>query len=120
MYQPPAPVRQTRPRTQRRPRTAPVAREDKLMIVVAVLLMGVASLGLVWRFTQINDFDYRIGKLERQISTLQQANASLTVEFNRLSSPSQVESRAVQELGMQWPTQGQIVNVVQGEVPADH
>lgn len=89
------------------------------MIVAAILLMGIASMGLVWRFTQINDLDYRITKLEQQIGTLQQANAGFTVQLKRLSSPDLIETRAAAELGMRWPTQQQIVNVAPG-VPADH
>lgn len=89
------------------------------MIVAAILLMGAASMGLVWRFTQINDLDYRITQMEQQIGMLQQANAGFTVELKSLSSPGQIESRAAAQLGMQWPTQKQIVNVAPG-APADH
>lgn len=90
------------------------------MIVAAIILMGAVTMGLVWRFAQINDLDYRITKLEQQIGKLQQANAGLTVELKRLSSPSRIESRAISELGMQWPTNTQIVNVATDLVPADH
>ncbi len=81
------------------------------MILIAVILMGAVSLCLVWRFTQINDLDYRLSRMEREVRQLQQAQASLTVELNRLSAPSQLERRAEAELGMQWPTDQQIVNV---------
>jgi len=90
------------------------------MIVAAIILMGAVTMGLVWRFAQINDLDYRITKMEQQIGKLQQANAGLTVELKRLSSPSQIERRAMRELGMQWPTAQQIVNVATDLVPAEH
>ncbi len=90
------------------------------MIVAAIILLGAVTMGLVWRFAQINDLDYRITKLEQQIGKIQQANAGLTVELKRLSSPSQIESRAMRELGMQWPTNQQIVNVATDLVPAEH
>lgn len=90
------------------------------MILVAVILIGITTMGLVWRFAQINDLDYRITKMEQQIATLQQANAGLTVELKKLTSPSRIESRASSELGMQWPTDQQIVNVATELVPAEH
>lgn len=120
LYQPSAPLRQVRPRPNKRHRARPLAKQDKAIIVAAILLMGIATLGLVWRFAAVNDLGYRLTKLERQISRLEQANAGLKVELNRLSSPSQVERRAIRELGMQWPAEQQIVNVATGPTPAGH
>jgi cell division protein FtsL len=97
-----------------------LAKQDQALILIAVILMGAASLGLVWRFTQVNDLDYRIRQMERQVQQLQQVNASLTVELNRLSAPSQIERRASSELGMQWPTDQQIVNVAAEAKQEEH
>jgi cell division protein FtsL len=120
LYQPQVPSRQERHRPKNRPRKQPLAKQDQALILIAVILMGAASLGLVWRFTQVNDLDYRIRQMERQVQQLQQVNASLTVELNRLSAPSQIERRASSELGMQWPTDQQIVNVAAEAKQEEH
>lgn len=87
--------------------------------MVTVLALAVMSLGLVWRFAQVNDLQYRMAAMEKQLAALENENASLTIQAKQLGSASRIEAKAVADLGMQWPKQKQIVNVVQGPVPSN-
>ncbi len=120
LYQPAYP-NQTLPNPSRRPKKAAnsISVADKGLVIGAVLAMAVMSFGLVWRFAAVNDMQYRVVALEKQLATLENDNASLTIQAKQLGSASRVEAKAIAELGMQWPKQKQIVNVVQGPVPAN-
>ncbi|HBK86522.1 MAG TPA: cell division protein FtsL, partial [Firmicutes bacterium] len=92
---------------------------DKRLVIIAVLLTAVLSFGMIWRFASVNDLQTRVNKLEKGIAALENENAALTIELRQLSTPREIEERANTELGMRWPEQQQIINVL-GETGPEH
>ena len=115
LYQPEVPLWQSVPRASKKKKKTVISSKEKRFILLAVLFLAVCSLGLIWRFAAINDMQYKVTKLQQRIDSLEKDNASLTVELKRLSAPRQLEERATRELGMQWPTPKQIINVQGGQ-----
>lgn len=115
LYQPQPPLQQPvrKPQKQSKTKPAVLTGADKRLIIVVLLLTAVMSLGMIWRFASINDMQTRLSRLERGITTLENDNAALTIQLKQLSSPRKIEDRANAELGMGWPQQNQIINVLE-------
>lgn len=84
------------------------ARELALVMAVVVSLGG--GLGAyIWIHQQVLATGYRIDELERELVELSRKERQLRLEAAYLASPSQVERRAVEELGMQPPALEQVL-----------
>jgi len=112
LYQPQPPLHTPKKKSQPKKKIVGVSDAEKRLILISVLVVALSSLGMVWRFASINDLQTRVNQLQKQVTLLEKENATLTIEQRRLSSPRQIETRANAELGMQWPAQEQIVNVL--------
>jgi len=86
---------------------------EKRLIIAAIILTAVMSFGMIWRFAAVNDLQTRVNQLERSIAALEDENAALIIQVKQLSAPRRIEDRANLELGMRWPEQTQIVNVLE-------
>jgi cell division protein FtsL len=84
------------------------ARELALVLLVAVSLGG-GLLAYIWIHLQVLTAGYRIDELERELVELTRKERQLRLEAAYLASPSQIERRAVEELGMQPPALEQVV-----------
>ena len=71
---------------------------------------GLARAALAGRVNRkLVDTGYRIDALERQLAERTREERQLQLEAAYLASPSQIERRAVAELGMQAPAMEQVV-----------
>ncbi len=115
LYQPQPPLRQPArvPQKQVKAAKATITDGDKRLVIIAVLLTAVLSFGMIWRFASVNDLQTKVNQLERSITALEDEKAAYTIQLKQLSTPRKIESRANSELGMRWPEQKQIINVLE-------
>lgn len=83
-------------------------RELALVLLVVVCLGG-GLLAYTWIHLEVTDTGYRIDVLERELTDREREERQLRLEASYLASPSQIERRAVEELGMQAPVLEQVV-----------
>lgn len=86
-----------------------ISKADKRLVLAAMLCMALMSLGMIWRFAQVNDMEARVKLMEKGIVALEKEQAALIIELKQLSAPRRIENRANDELGMRWPKQEQII-----------
>jgi cell division protein FtsL len=79
------------------------------LVMVVVLSLGGGVFAYIWIHLQVLTTGYRIDELERELVDLNRKERQFRLEAAYLASPSQVERRAVQELGMQPPALEQVV-----------
>jgi cell division protein FtsL len=79
------------------------------LVMVVVLSLGGGVFAYIWIHLQVLTTGYRIDELEREMIDLTRKERQLRLESAYLASPSQVERRATQELGMQPPALEQVV-----------
>ena len=83
-------------------------RELAAVLLLVLCLCG-GLLGYTWIHLEVLRTGYRIDSLERQLTDLTQTERQLRLEASYLASPSQIERRAVAELGMQPPALEQVI-----------
>lgn len=83
-------------------------RELALVLLVVVSLGG-GVFAYIWIHLQVLSTGYRIDELERELTELSRKERQLRLEAAYLASPSLVERRAVEELGMQPPALEQVL-----------
>ena len=83
-------------------------RELALVLLVVVCLGG-GLLAYTWIHLEGTRAGYRINTLEKELAELERTERQLRLKAANLASPSQIERRAVEELGMQPPTLEQVV-----------
>jgi cell division protein FtsL len=83
-------------------------RELALVLLVVVCLGG-GLLAYTWIHLEVTRTGYRINDLERQLTEREREERQLRLEASYLAGPSQIERRAVEELGMRAPTLEQVV-----------
>ncbi|MEA2561280.1 MAG: Cell division protein FtsL [Acidobacteriota bacterium] len=79
------------------------------LVLVVVLSLGGGVFAYIWIHLQVLSTGYHIDKLERELLDLNRKERQFRLEAAYLASPSQVERRATQELGMQPPALEQVV-----------
>jgi len=82
---------------------------ELMLVLVVVVLLGGGVFAYIWIHLQVLSTGYRIDELEREMVDLSRKERQLRLEAAYLASPSQVERRAVEELGMQPPALEQVV-----------
>jgi len=78
-------------------------------VLLAVVLLGGGLLVYTWIHLEVMRAGYRIDSLERELTALTREERQLRLEATYLASPSRIEERAVNELGMQPPALEQVV-----------
>ena len=79
------------------------------LVLLVVLCLGGALLAYTWIHLEVTRTGYRIDKLERELTQQTREERQLRLEAAYLASPSQIEQRAVKELGLQSPTLEQVI-----------
>lgn len=79
------------------------------LVLLVVLCLGGGLLAYTWIHLEVLRTGYRIDSLERELGELTKQERQLRLEASYLASPSQVERRAVSELGMQLPALEQVI-----------
>ncbi len=80
--------------------------EGKLLCGLLLCLI-IISLGIISQYGRMIAGNYQVEKMHRQIALLQEENERLNVEASRLYSLERIEAIAINELGLQYPEQGQ-------------
>ncbi len=89
-------------------------RDRRRLRELALVLLGVVCLGggllaYTWIHLEVTSTGYRIDVLERELADREREERQLRLEASYLAGPSQIEHRAVAELGMQAPALEQVV-----------
>ncbi len=99
-------------------RNNPIVRgvdEKQRRALVRTLGIGVLVVGMLlfsaWQRYQMIDHGYRVEKLTKDIAEQEALNRRLRLEVDTLRSPEMVESRAMRELQMAYPTPAETVLV---------
>lgn len=79
-------------------------------LVVAIVFIG-CSLFYVWAHHQVISLGYTISQASREGQHLLQENKKLRLELAALKSPSQIEEKALKELGFVNPQKDQLIFV---------
>lgn len=83
--------------------------------LVRTLGIGVLVVGMLlfsaWQRYQMIDHGYRVEKLTKDIAEQEALNRRLRLEVETLRSPEMIESRAIRELQMAYPTPAETVLV---------
>jgi cell division protein FtsL len=90
-----------------------VARKGELFqhLIIVMVLLTVVSVFHVWSRVQLIDINLKISEAGRNLKQLQQDNERLRVEVGSLKSPARIEALAKGELGMELPSEQQVVLV---------
>jgi cell division protein FtsL len=99
-------------------RNNPIVRgvdEKQRRALVRTLGVGVLVVGMLlfsaWQRYQMIDHGYRVEKLTKDIAEQEALNRRLRLEVDTLRSPDMIESRAMRELQMAYPTPAETVLV---------
>jgi cell division protein FtsL len=79
------------------------------LVLLVVLCLGGGLLAYTWIHLEVTRTGYRIDKLERELTAQTREERQLRLEAAYLASPSEIERRAVKELGLQSPTLEQVI-----------
>jgi cell division protein FtsL len=99
-------------------RNNPIVRgvdEKQRRALMRTLAIGVLVVGMLlfsgWQRYQMMDHGYTTERLTKEIAAQEAANRRLQLEVDTLESPSMIESRAIRELHMAYPTPAETVLV---------
>lgn len=90
-------------------------KKSKSKVVYKLLVMGFAIIGLVlslfilYRYANITKVRLEITELEKQKIELEREKEDLIAQLEGIKSSSKIEEDAIVRLGMDYPTEGQIV-----------
>jgi len=79
------------------------------LVLLCVVCLGGGLLAYTWIHLEMTRTGYHIDKLERELAELTREERQLRLEASYLASPSKIERRAVEELGLQAPALEQMV-----------
>jgi cell division protein FtsL len=79
------------------------------LVLLVVLCLGGGLLAYTGIHLEVTRTGYRIDKLERELEESTREERRLRLQAAYLASPTQIEKRAVAELGMQPPALEQVV-----------
>lgn len=83
-------------------------RQVLLIVVMLFLFMG-SGIGYVWSNFEKTQIGYDLSRLKQEELRLKEINLKLRLELALLKSPENLESQAVNKLGLGQPTPEQIV-----------
>ncbi len=79
------------------------------VVLLLVFSLGGGLLGYTWIHLEVLRTGYRIDASDRSLRELARKERQLRLEAAYLASPQRIESRAVEELGMQPPALEQVI-----------
>lgn len=102
-------------RTEKSRNKKVVKRKKRTKALYRLALMGIAMIGLIlslfilYRYANITKIRLEITELEKQKVELEKEKENLVAELEAIKSSSKIEEDAVVKLGMDYPTEEQIV-----------
>ncbi len=85
---------------------------NALLKVSAILLIGLIAASMILvllRYTEINETKYNINVLNKEINTLENDIQQLKADLDSLTRSDVIETKAINELYMQYPKYDQMV-----------
>ena len=82
---------------------------ELVLVLLVVVCLGGGLLAYTWIHLEVTRTGYRIDKLERELSERTRQERQLRLNAAYLASPTQIERRAVRELGLQPPALEQVI-----------
>jgi cell division protein FtsL len=86
-----------------------VTRRQVVVIILMLFLFMGTGIGYVWSNFEMTQIGYDVSQLKKEEMRLKEINRKLRLELALLRSPQNLESKAVNELGLRQPTPDQIV-----------
>ncbi len=84
---------------------------NKKMYLYMVIIILLTSLFILTRYAKITEVRIEISKLENEVSELQKVKLNLEGDIESLKSTTKISEEAINNLGMIFPKEGQIVYV---------
>ena len=80
-------------------------------LLVVLMLLTIVSIFHVWSRVQVLDLNMQISDVKRQMKEQQQEHNQLNLEVASFKTPARIEALAKGELGMNLPSDQQVVMV---------
>ncbi|HLR35267.1 MAG TPA: septum formation initiator family protein [Tissierellales bacterium] len=85
--------------------------KEKLRFLKTIGLMFLVCVFILNRYTKITGLSYEVSNLETEVEELNREKEDLKTELDGLKAVAKIEKDAKLKLGMNYPTEDQIVNV---------
>ncbi len=82
---------------------------NKLKLFLYAFIFLVACLSILFRYTQLTQMRVEISKLESEKNTLEKEKQEKLSELEEVKNSAKIEEDATAKLGMNYPTEAQIV-----------
>jgi len=86
-------------------------KNHKLRYIVRLVMVALLLFSVLYRFSIITEYQYKIEKLRSEIEGISMQNERLKVEIASLKSISRIEEIAVNKLNMKEPDKQQIIYI---------
>ncbi len=90
-----------------------------IIMIIPMVFLGIA-LSILFRYANITEVRQEITKLERQKIELEKTKLDLVAELEGIKSSAKIAEDAITKLGMNYPTEGQIVYLSVNENNVEH
>lgn len=80
-------------------------------LVMVMVLLTLVSIFHVWSRVRVVDINLQLGEAGKTLKQLKESNEQLRIEVGSLKNPARIEALATGELGMELPTEQQVVVV---------
>lgn len=81
----------------------------KLRFLGIVVLMFLVCMFILYRYSQITHLSYEVDNLQKEVTELNREKEDLKLELDSLKNVARIEKDAKLKLGMNYPTEDQIV-----------
>jgi len=118
------PVKNVRKTTKSRKKRTASKRKDNsflklIYLIIPMILMGISIFVLIG-YANITSVRSDITKLEREIVEFERTRLNLVAELEGIKSSVRVSEEAMYKLGMDYPSEGQIVYISVNEPTIEH
>jgi cell division protein FtsL len=80
-------------------------------LLLVLVMLTLVSVFHVWSRVKVVDLNLQLGEAGKMAKQLKEANERLRIEVGSLKNPARIEALATGELGMELPTEQQVVLV---------
>lgn len=81
----------------------------RLRFLMIVVMMFLVCMFILYRYSKITHLSYEVSNLEKEVTELNRERNDLSTELDSLKSVAKIEKDAKLQLGMDYPTEDQIV-----------
>lgn len=81
----------------------------RLRFLTIVVMMFLVCMFILYRYSKITHLSYDVSNLEKEVTELNREKEDLSTELDSLKNVAKIEKDAKLQLGMDYPTEDQIV-----------